>query len=228
MATARSPPRTGARDGDPTPQALLDATPDADLVRIPARTAVCIDGEGDPASASFERCLGALYGVAFTLKFARKKARKATFKIGALEGRWTLSPDTGGTAPGATPPREAWRWRLRLALPRDVTAQEVAEAIHEAVSRKGGKLEDSREAGHVALERIAAKRFGRVLHVGPYADEPRSFERIRAALAAAKAKPEHGHLEVYLSDPRRTPPARLRTVLLLPIARAGVRRSAAR
>jgi len=222
MATARSTRTARTRDGDPTSPALLDATKDADLVRVPARKAVCIDGEGDPGDASFRRCVGALYGVAYTLKFARKKSRRADFKIGALEGRWTAA---GGTAPGATPPRQAWRWRLRLALPGDVTAREVAEAIHAAVSRKGGKLGGSPEAGRVALERIAAKRFGRVLHVGPYADEPRSFERIRAALAAAKAEPEHGHLEIYLNDPGRTAPARLRTVLLLPIARASDRRA---
>jgi len=55
---------------------------------------------------------------------------------------------------------------------------------------------------------------GRALHVGPYADEPRTFARIDAALATAKRRPARAHLEVYLSDPRRTAPARLRTVLL--------------
>ena len=222
MAKTRSTRSARAGDGDPTSPALLDATTDADLVRVPVRKAVCIDGEGDPGDASFQRCVGALYGVAYTLKFARKGTRRPDFKIGALEGRWTA---VGQAAPGAIPPRGAWRWRLRLAMPADVTAREVAEAIHAAVSRKSGKLEGSREAARVTLERIAAKRFGRVLHVGPYADEPRSVERIRAMLAEANAEPEHGHLEIYLSDPGRTAPARLRTVLLLPVARAGERRS---
>jgi hypothetical protein len=59
---------------------------------------------------------------------------------------------------------------------------------------------------------------GRVLHVGPYADEPRSFAKIEAALASAGRTPGFPHLEVYLSDPRRTKPAKLKTVLLLETA----------
>jgi hypothetical protein len=55
---------------------------------------------------------------------------------------------------------------------------------------------------------------GAFLHVGPYADEPQSFARIDAAIEAAGLRPARSHLELYLSDPRRTAPARLRTVLL--------------
>lgn len=212
MARTRTP---AAQPDDPTPGALLDATREPDVVRVPARKAICIDGAGDPNSAAFGRCVGALYGIAYTLKFARKAAGKPGHRVGALEGRWTAAPGTAKRS--KPPPRGAWRWRLRLAVPRGVTAREVHAAIHAAVERKGGKLEGSREAATVSLERIAASRYGRVLHVGPYADEPASIARIHEALATAKATPESGHLEIYLSDPRRTPPARLRTVLLVPV-----------
>jgi hypothetical protein len=70
------------------------------------------------------------------------------------------------------------------------------------------------EAARVHVERIAPARHGRILHAGPCAEEPRSLARVDAALASAGLRPARAHLEVHLPDPRRTPPARLRTVLL--------------
>lgn len=69
------------------------------------------------------------------------------------------------------------------------------------------------------VERVARARLGRILHVGPYADEPRSFARLDAALRAQGLRPSRTHLEVYLSDPSRVAPARLRTALLRELER---------
>jgi hypothetical protein len=193
------------------PEVLYLAGPVADVVDIPARTALRIDGAGGPEQAAFGRSVGALYGVAYTLKFARKAAG-ADFKIGPLEGRWWAE---GAESRMAVAPRETWRWRVRIAVPDDVTPDEVAAVILAAIARKGGKLEGSEDAMQVALERIPAQTVGRVLHVGPYADESASFEKIEAALAAAGRTGGMSHLEVYLSDPRRTRPEKLKTVLLL-------------
>ena len=68
------------------------------------------------------------------------------------------------------------------------------------------------------MERIPAETMGRILHVGPFADEPLSFEKIRATLSAVGRTGGFAHLEVYLSDPRRTKPEKQRTVLLLELA----------
>jgi hypothetical protein len=111
-------------------------------------------------------------------------------------------------------PRDKWRWRLRIAVPADVTKAEVLATIRAATTRKGGKLENSAEATKVFLERIPAQRAGRALHVGPYAKEGPTLAAIGEALERAGEKPAFSHVEVYFSDPRRTEPARLRTVLL--------------
>ncbi len=196
----------------PMPPALLDATPEPDLVELPARTAVAIDGAGPPDGPSFQRSIGALYGAAYGLKFARKKGGRGEFRIGPLEGRWWAEgvPETLD----APPPRDAWRWRLRIAVPDGVRDAELDEVVRAAVSRKGGKLEGSEEARRVFLETIPAATLGRVLHVGPYPDEARSFARLDAAVRTAGREPARAHLEIYLSDPRRTAPAKLRTALL--------------
>jgi len=195
------------------PAALVKATTTPAIVTVPARAALAIDGRGAPASDDFQQALAALYGTAYGLKFARKNSGcKTPFKVAALEGLWAAA--AGWTDETALPPAELWTWRLRMGVPSDMTEPEVAEAIREATSKKGGKLEGSSVVGRILLERIPATRYGRILHIGSYADEPRSFAVLGTALAAAGLSARHSHIEIYLGDPRRTTPEKLKTVLL--------------
>lgn len=195
-----------------TPEVLYDATVEPDIVVVPSRRVLAIDGEGAPASDNFARALGALYGVAYTLKFARKRSGGNDFKVGMLEGRWSA---TGTTPRGQIPPQDEWVWRLRIGVPNDVTTREVAAAIAAAAAKKAGP-----DARRVFLESVPRQRVGRALHLGPYKDEPRTFDAIDDVLDRAKLEPARSHLEVYLSDPRRTQPAKLKTVLLRELERA--------
>lgn len=209
-ASARRAARRTAETPSPMPRILVDATVEPDVVEVPARTAVAIDGAGPPDGEAFARSIGAIYGAAYGLKFSRAE-RGGSFKVPPLEGRWWAEGAPEGTLQA---PRETWRWRLRIGVPDDVSDAELAAVVRAAVARKGGKLEGSEEARRVFVERVPRATLGRILHVGPYAEEPRSFARVDAALSAAALRPARSHLEVYLSDPRRTVPGRLRTVLL--------------
>lgn len=199
----------------PMPHQLLDATATPDIATVPARTVLAIPGTGAPEDASFQRSVGALYGVAYTLKFARKRVGKPEFTLGALEARWWTDDPSRHIAQA---PRASWRWELRLAVPAGVGAPEVARAIAAATGRRGGKLEGSAEATLVRRARLPARMYGRVLHVGPYGKEGESFARIVAMLERAGRRAANAHLEIYLSDPRRAAPEKLRTVLLLELA----------
>jgi hypothetical protein len=181
----------------PMASALIDATRIPDVVRIPRRTVVACDGEGPPEKEAFQRGVAAVYGAAYGLKFAQKE-RGRDFRIGPLEARWWAEPPPQH----APPPRETWRWQVRIALPDGITEEDVAAAA----AKK-----------HSAARRIVIEpqTLGRILHVGPYADEPRSLEAARAALVDAGLVPAGPHVEVYLSDPRRTAQENLRTVLLV-------------
>lgn len=196
------------------PALLLEASEAADVVTVPTRTVLALDGAGPPAAAMFQAAIAAIYGVTYTLKFARKRVG-GDFRIGPLEGRWTSSL-VGEEFVDAPP--ETWIWQLRMAVPADVTPAEVQAAIFTATHRRGGKLEGSQEATAVRLVALPAQRVGRALHVGPYAEEPRTFARIAAAVAAAGERPAFSHLEIYLGDPRRTRPEALRTVLVRELA----------
>jgi len=197
------------------PQELFAATKKPDIVTVPARLVLALSGEGSPHSAEFTASIGALYGVAYGLKFRRKQATGLDFKVGPLVGIWQAAGVQVGA--GQVPAEDTWRWTVQLDVPGDVTREDVEETIRTAVAKRGGKLEGSAYAPRVALVEVPARRYGRILHVGPYADEPASFEAIAAALASEGLSREPWHVEVYMSDPGRVAPDKLRTVLLAPV-----------
>jgi hypothetical protein len=204
----------GRKPTSPTPEVLLKAKAKADLVEVPARNVLAIEGAGAPEDPAFAAAIGALYGIAYTLKFARKKAGLGDDKVGVLEGEWWSEGDDPYFLAA---PRSSWRWRLQIAVPAGVKKAEVRSAIQAATTRKGGKLEASREAERIELVTMAKRRYGRILHIGPYADEPSSIAKLEALLDSENLSREARHLEVYLSDPNRTAPQKLKTALLVPI-----------
>ncbi len=199
------------------PREMLDATAEADLVTIPRRSVLALDGAGDPGSDRFRHAVRALYGIAFALKLARKGSRRADFGIGPLEGRWWSDQ----ILPCARAPRRSWRWTLRMAIPRDLTKTELAHAIERASTKRGGALEKSPAARGVRLERLPRQRVGRILHVGPYATESTSLTKVRDEIERHGYSCAGRHIEIYLGDPRRARPERLRTVLLRELADEG-------
>jgi hypothetical protein len=207
--------RSHAENGSPVPRELVTATRTADIVSVPKRRCLAIDGDGSPQDARFRASIEALFGVAYTLKFTRKRDGKSDFKVGPLEGHWAA--DVAGT-PTVRPAPEHWRWRLRIGVPDSVTRDDVERIKHEVVSKKGGKLQGSTVVPHVFVESVPAQRLGRILHIGPYSGEEASFALISAALDRAGLKPAPTHIEVYRKDPGRTRPAALETVLLRELA----------
>ena len=198
-----------------TPNELLKAKAKPDIVEVPARKVIARFGAGGPALEAFSRAVGALYGVAYTMKFARKETGGADHKVGVLEGEW--SAEGADLSLHEVPDPDTWRWRIQLAVPDDTTTQELRAAIEAATTRRGGKLKGSDEATRVELVSKSARRFGRILHKGPFATEPGSFEKIGTLLKENGLTREPWHVEVYLSDPRRTAPEKQKTTLLAPI-----------
>jgi hypothetical protein len=171
---------------------------------------LAIPGQGEPGGERFTAAIGALYGVAFTVKMTRKFAGKPVYPISKLEALWFMS----GVAPGT--PREDWRWKLVIRTPDVVTPGDVRHAISTLLGR--GKPRQVRE---VTLETIVEGPCVQMLHLGPYEREPETVDVMRAFVIDQGYRLTGLHHEIYLSDPRRVPPARLRTILRLPVRRAG-------
>ena len=199
----------------PTPNALLKSKTQPDLVDVPSRLVIALGGAGGPEEPLFSASIAALYGISYALRFGRKKAGRPVFKVGVLEGEWRAEGQDLSIR--EVPSRDAWRWRLQMCVPDDVTKEELKVGVEAATTKRGGKLEGSEQAQRIELLCIEPARFARVLHVGPYSTEPESFAKIDQLLSREGLGREPWHVEVYLSDPSRTAPEKLRTGLLTKI-----------
>lgn len=194
-----------------------------EIVEVPELGYLTVSGRMEPGrrpgdSPGFAVATEALYGLAYTLRFALKK--RATDPIDApvmpLEGQWWL---TGGEFDLAHP--DNWEYRLLIAVPDRVGAADVSAALDSLRHKRG----DSPELGRLGYERFAEGACAQVLHVGPYATEPETLAGLPDFLAAHGlvdlVGPAGGrHHEVYLGDPRRAAPEKLRTILRHPVAAA--------
>lgn len=179
----------------PKTPALIDTKPGRYL---------CIEGTGAPGGPEFVACIGALYGIAYTIKMTRKFAGKADYVISKLEARY-LNLD--GTA--TLPPSE-WRWQLLIRTPDAVTTVDLAEAL--GALRKRGKEGD---AARVEIQTIDEGRCVQMLHIGPYDQEQTTIAAMDGFARTNGLRLAGPHHEIYLSDPRRVAPGKLKTILRL-------------
>lgn len=199
----------------PTPIELTKAGRKPDLVRVPDHVVISVDGDGGPSVPAFAEAIQALYAVGYTLRFSRKGQGRPVFKVGPLVGEWRA--EGVSLEARALPDPKDWRWSLRIGVPADATGDDLDGAIHVVAERPKSKLQGNAQARRIELRTIEEASFVRILHVGPYATEPESFEKLGAFLAERGLRREPWHLEVYLSDPGRTAPEKLKTALLAPL-----------
>ena len=182
------------------------------LVDVPPLNFLMIDGAGDPNTAQvFQDAMGALYGVAYTLKFMSKDQGQ-DFTVMPLEGLW-WSKDMTDFSMGR---KDNWQWTVLIAQPEHITETMVAAAAEQVRAKKNPPgLDNLRfEMYH---EGLAAQ----LLYIGPYADEGPTITRLHAWIAeqgytVQGAKPHH---EIYMSAPGRTQPENLKTVIRQPVIR---------
>jgi hypothetical protein len=161
-------------------------------------------GEGAPGNARFQACIGALYGIAFTVKMKRKFDGKQDYAVCKLEAIYDCDL--------AETPKDRWKWRLMIRTPDFVSQKDLNDAV--ATLLKRGKPVEVKE---VVLQSIDEGDCVQMLHIGPYEKEQESTELMRRFAEAKGLKLAGAHHEIYLSDPRRVPPERLRTILRQPV-----------
>ena len=184
------------------------------IVDVPELSFLMIDGRGDPnSSEAYQDALGALYGIAYTLKSTLGKSTpERDFKVAPLEGLWWADAETSSMAE-LQADRDAWNWTMMIAVPDAVTAAELAAAVDAAARRRPLPA-----AGSVRLERVAEGLAAQIMHVGPYSAEAPTIARLHAIVAAEGYELRGRHHEIYLGDPRRTAPERLKTVIRHPVS----------
>lgn len=176
------------------------------VVVTPARY-LSITGRSAPGGERFRSHISALYSVAFTLKMAEKFAGH-NYKVCHLEGQWWAED---GADFHSHQPKE-WQRRLLIRVPEFITQTEVDAAIKVVIEKGKSAL-----ANEVKLDELTEGRCVQMLHVGPYAEEKASIERMHALAEGEGVHLRGPHHEIYLSDPNRVPAQKLRTILRYPV-----------
>ncbi len=180
------------------------------LVVAPVR-AVLVDGEGRPGDATFGARMPGLYTTAYGLRFTLKR-RGVERRVGMLEGLYWTSNAATDLDEILGPERGTWRWTLLIALPDEATDEELAAALAKGRSKVAPEI-----ASNLRIETLDEGAAAQVLHLGPYAEERPTIERLHAAIAAAGLRPRGRHHELYLGDPTRSKPEKLRTLIRQPV-----------
>lgn len=171
-----------------------------DVVEVPSMHFLMLDGQGDPnTSPAYEAALGELYPLAYALKFRSKLELGRDYVVPPLEGLWWAEDMESFTA---ARDKSRWHWRLMLMTPPWITSAHVETT------------------GGVRWEQFDEGLCVQTLHVGPYDTEGPVLEQLHHEVIPARGLEMTGrHHEIYLGDPRRAAPERLRTILRQPVRR---------
>lgn len=184
-----------------------------DRIFIPPLQFLSITGQGDPAGPHYARALGALYPLAYGIKFAQKAAG-ADFVVPPQQSLW-WADDPGSFV---RMEREKWRWCAMIRMPDAVSGADLEVAREKAAAKLVKKGEDASALAEVSLKALKEGDCLQTLHVGPYSDEAPVLADLHD-----RVMPEAGltfggkHHEIYLGDPRRVAPEKLRTILRQPV-----------
>lgn len=199
----------GVRPPADRPPTAVPKPGEVRIREVPPRRIIEVKGSGGPGSETFQRAISALYTVAYGVHFALRR-RGIQARVGALEGLWSFDVDP--FAAGQVPDPERWLWSLLIELPPDATEDDVTAAI-----ALGRTKHPSPQLDALRTVWLEEGEVVEALHVGPYATEPETMARMSAVAEAAGRTPMGPHHEIYLGDPRRAAPGRLRTVLREPV-----------
>jgi hypothetical protein len=184
------------------------------LVEVPEFQFAMIDGEIEPGaspgtSPAFQQALEALYGITYTLKFASKlrKVDPIDYTVMTLEAMWwNLGSQFNISDPSG------WRWTAMILQPEHITMEMYQEALQQLRKKRPSPALDL-----LRLERFQEGLCMQIMHIGPYATEIATIARMEAFAQENGYRKRGKHHEIYLGDPRRGDPAKLKTVLRQPI-----------
>lgn len=180
-------------------------------VTVPKMHFLMVDGHGDPnTSKEYIDAIEALYPVAYTLKFMCKNELHKDFKVMPLEGLWW----TEDMKDFSTEDKSNWLWTAMIMQPDFITSEMFERAVKQVAEKKNPK-----SLNKVRFTEYDEGRSAQVIYVGPYSEEGPTIQKlhefIRTSGGKLDATNKHHH-EIYLGDPRRTEPSKLKTIIRQP------------
>lgn len=162
-----------------------------------------VSGKGEPGGSQFQENIQRIYGAAYTLKFSLKKSGLLDFVVAPLE---CIYHDDA-----CLTPRQQWRWTLLIRVPDEVTPRQLEEALSQLKSRRGV------DSKGVELHHSSEGHCVQVLHVGPYDQVGPVYENLKKYIDENGLRWAGAPREVYLSDPKRVAPEKLKTIIRVPV-----------
>jgi hypothetical protein len=171
-------------------------------------------GQAPGTSPLFAQATQALYGLSYTLKFMLKKRKTnaVDYSVMALEGLWWVEDGMFDITI-----KDNWFYTLMIMQPEVIT-KEIFEEAREQVRKKKGASE---MLSKIKLAYFEEGLCVQVMHIGPYAAEPATIDRMKEFMAENNLRdnvgPNGKHHEIYLSDPRKAAPEKMKTILRHPV-----------
>ena len=182
------------------------------VVETKPRRCLAIEGRDVPGGPEFRAAMGALYATAYTLHFLLRE-RGIQGRLLPAEGLWRRRDGREGWSEGAEAfDSTVWLWTLLLPIPPEASEADVADALLAARRKRSSPALD-----RLFVQTVAEGLVVEAMHVGPYSTEPETIAAMHRVADAAGLVPVGAHHEIYLGDPQRAAPERLRTVLRQPV-----------
>ena len=183
------------------------------VIDVPPMSFIMVDGNGDPKGEEYQAAVSILYSLSYTIKMKGKDiAGYFDYTVFPLEGLWWY--ESGGFDLGR---RDVWRWISMIRQPDFVTADVFCWAV-ELAGKKKPELDFSKARFELFSEGLCVQ----MMHIGPFADEPVTVAQMNDFIEQNglinMTGTEHKHHEIYLSDPNKVKPEKMKTIIRLPVA----------
>jgi len=181
------------------------------VINVPKMNYIMIDGRGNPnTSQEYVDAIQTLYPVAYGIKFACKKELAKDFGVMPLEGLWYMANMNNFSADK----KDDWLWTAMIMQPDFVDKTLFQKIVKQVAVKKAPKSIDK-----IRFEVYDEGRSAQVMYVGPYSDEGQTIKKLHEFIIASGGKiDKHNkyHHEIYLGDPRKTDPSKLKTIIRQP------------
>lgn len=201
-------------------KALYQPKAEPVIVVVPKMKFLMIDGQGAPDPdvgsekdiSEFQKAVGALYGLVYSIKMSEKKGDQPegyqNFKVPPLEALWWMADDSEFDVKKP----EKWRWTAMIRVPDFVNPEVVSKFADELVTKKKTDIYKQ-----VRLDEFFEGESVQIMHIGPYDAEEPNIDKMHDFAKDHGYSLRGKHHEIYFGDPRRSAPEKLKTVLRQPI-----------
>jgi len=188
-----------------------------ELIKVPNQKFITIEGKGNPNDQPFADKVGALYSLAYAIKMMPKQGFTPDgyfdYTVYPLEGMWDLDSETEDTT---SLNKDDLIYKIMIRQPEFATEEVLEKALEITKKNKPSPLLDD-----ISFESIEGSLFVQIMHIGSYDDEPASFEKMDDFMKSNNlVRNRTQHREIYLSDPRKTDPLKMKTILRYTVTEA--------